>query len=146
MFLAGHGRSGGLKGQVISVDHYVTDVITHVEVVKEKFPKLPVFIVGHSMVLSHEQRLVLEFRRTVMFYLQGGTITLLAALERPQLFQGVVLIGPFIVESPETASPFKKFLARHLSKIVPRLGIETLNNDHLTFNREVVRNKDSTKS
>ncbi|GAU93708.1 hypothetical protein RvY_05604 [Ramazzottius varieornatus] len=114
---SGHGKSGGIKGQVISIDHYVTDVLAHVEVVKQKFPGLPVFIVGHSM---------------------GGTITLLAALEQPQLFRGVVLVAPFIIENPEAASPLKKFLARHLSKIAPNLGMVNLNNDHLTFNREVV--------
>ena len=30
--------------------HYVRDVFVHVEMVKEQFPELPVYILGHSMV------------------------------------------------------------------------------------------------
>ena len=52
LFLDGHGQSPGKRGQVYSYDAYVNDIIQHCEKVKQIFPNLPLFIVGHSMVVN----------------------------------------------------------------------------------------------
>ncbi|XP_075525459.1 monoglyceride lipase-like isoform X3 [Dermacentor variabilis] len=46
----GHGKSDGPRGIVKSADIYVDDILTHVDLVKQKFPGTPVFLFGHSMV------------------------------------------------------------------------------------------------
>ncbi|OQV23119.1 putative Monoglyceride lipase [Hypsibius exemplaris] len=114
---SGHGRSGGEPGQVHSLENYVTDVVTHVKHMKSSLPDCPVFLVGHSM---------------------GGAIALLAGLQQPQLFRGIILIGPLVVPDPEIATPTMKFVAKLLSTLAPGLGIQSINNDHLSRDRAVV--------
>ena len=122
----------------------------------EKYPNLPVFILGHSMVrmtactnmllslvanksrilnwsailcgtrydivryfhvdtiakcLIATARLALWVRlRAVVSnddVLQGGLIAIKMVLDHPDIFKGMILIGPLINFSPETATPFK---------------------------------------
>lgn len=54
-FLEGHGQSEGPRMHITDIRHYVRDVFQHIDSVKEKFPGLPVFIIGHSMV-SNEKK------------------------------------------------------------------------------------------
>lgn len=42
--------------------------------------------------------------------LQGGAISLLAGIQRPSYFAGVVLIGPLVIPDRKTATPFKVHL------------------------------------
>jgi len=111
----GHGDSEGERVQVDSMDMYVKPVIQHVNKVKEAYPGLPVFIVGHSM---------------------GGLITLLTVLECPDLFQGAVLMGPLVDPDPEMATPFLVFLAKMLSRIWPTFAVGEINNDHVTTDQD----------
>lgn len=55
-FLEGHGQSEGPRMHITDIRHYVRDVFQHIDSVKEKFPGLPVFIIGHSMV-SNENKM-----------------------------------------------------------------------------------------
>ena len=50
LFLVGHGRSGGDRGHIDSIESYVTDVINHIKDTKTEFPQLPLFLMGHSNV------------------------------------------------------------------------------------------------
>ena len=56
----GHGRSEGERVQLNDMSEYVDPVVTHCKDKKEKYPGLPLYIVGHSM---------------------GGLITLLTVLK-----------------------------------------------------------------
>ena len=42
-----------------------------------------------------------------MAYFQGGTVTVGTVLRNPDMFQGMVLLGPALKPNPETASPIK---------------------------------------
>ena len=69
----GHGRSGGLRGYVKSVDEFVQDQREFTKVIREKEGKeLPLFIIGHSM---------------------GSLISILYMADYPEEFKGVVLSG-----------------------------------------------------
>src|ERR1019366_3195305 len=46
--LRGHGRSAGKRG-VGSIDEYILDNRLFVNVVRNRFPNLPFFFLGHSM-------------------------------------------------------------------------------------------------
>ena len=76
----GHGKSGGERVQINTIDHYVVDMTNHCKLVQAKFPGRPLFLVGHSM---------------------GGMIALSAALATPDLFTGIILQGPLIIPGPD---------------------------------------------
>jgi len=73
----GHGLSGGERVNIADFQYFVDDVFQDCQTYKQKYQnkKLPVFIFGHSM---------------------GGLITLLATLQNPSYFKGMVLTGPMI--------------------------------------------------
>mmetsp|Transcript_6330 Transcript_6330/g.19098 ORF Transcript_6330/g.19098 Transcript_6330/m.19098 type:complete len:329 (+) Transcript_6330:122-1108(+) len=69
----GHGRSEGARLHVESFDLLVDDVLQFVDELRVRYPHLPIFIRGQSM---------------------GGLLGVLAALRRPELFQGLALGAP----------------------------------------------------
>ncbi|XP_002740296.1 monoglyceride lipase-like [Saccoglossus kowalevskii] len=71
----GHGQSEGDRIDIKDFNMYVRDSLQHVDIIKKKFPHLPIFLYGHSM---------------------GGTMVILAAMERPDQFAGVVASAPAI--------------------------------------------------
>jgi acylglycerol lipase len=84
---------------------YIRDSLQHVDLMKARYPGLPVFIVGHSM---------------------GGAISILTACERPSEFAGVALIAPMVQMNPDSATPFKVFLAKVLNHMLPSLSLGTI--------------------
>uniref|UniRef100_A0A673HID0 Serine aminopeptidase S33 domain-containing protein n=1 Tax=Sinocyclocheilus rhinocerous TaxID=307959 RepID=A0A673HID0_9TELE len=82
----GHGQSEGERMDIKNFQIYIRDALQHIDIMKGRYPNLPVFIIGHSM---------------------GGSISILTACERPQDFAGVVLIGPMVQMNAESATPFK---------------------------------------
>ncbi|XP_063425360.1 monoglyceride lipase-like [Mytilus trossulus] len=118
----GHGQSDGDRVHVETFDTYVNDVFQHVDGVKKNFPdNTPVFIIGHSM---------------------GGTISVLCGLERPDYFNGVILIGPALIPSPDAASPVKVFLGKIAAKILPQLCVIKLDSKGLSRDAAVVKKYD----
>lgn len=111
----GHGKSEGERVQVESMDWYVKPVIKHINMVKEQNPGLPFYIVGHSM---------------------GGLITILTAMEQPDLVQGLVLMGPLVEPDPKMATPFKVWLAKVVSRIWPSFSMGGINTDTVTTDEE----------
>jgi len=48
--LVGHGLSEGERAMVSEFNTYCKDVIQHVNIIRNKHPNIPIFILGHSMV------------------------------------------------------------------------------------------------
>ncbi|CAH1241391.1 MGLL [Branchiostoma lanceolatum] len=108
----GHGQSEGRRADVTSFHEYVRDVLQHVDKVRAEHPGLPVFILGHSM---------------------GGAITALAAMERPDLFSGVILSGAMIIWDPNLApSCFLVWISKPLAAIFPRLKVRKIDSRLIT--------------
>lgn len=47
----GHGQSEGERMNIKDFQIYVRDSLQHIDLMKSRHPDLPVFIVGHSMVI-----------------------------------------------------------------------------------------------
>ncbi|XP_066300724.1 monoglyceride lipase-like isoform X2 [Branchiostoma lanceolatum] len=108
----GHGQSEGRRADVTSFHEYVRDALQHVDKVRAEHPGLPVFILGHSM---------------------GGAITALAAMERPDLFSGVILSGAMIIWDPNLApSCFLVWISKPLAAIFPRLKVRKIDSRFIT--------------
>ena len=50
LILVGHGRSEGPRAYVSDFRIYVDDVFKHCDMMKKKYPNIPMFVFGHSMV------------------------------------------------------------------------------------------------
>ncbi|XP_059491220.1 monoglyceride lipase-like isoform X2 [Neocloeon triangulifer] len=113
----GHGRSGGDKVIIEDVEHMVDDVMIHAQAIRDHYPEVPLFFVGHSM---------------------GGLVAFLSAMRSPPQLKGVVLNGPFLMLGKDVRSPIRKFAARTLCKILPSLQVGKLKMDHVTGDKEMI--------
>lgn len=114
----GHGLSEGDRVHVEHSRTFIDDVVQHVNLIKAKYTDVPLFIIGHSV---------------------GGLITLKTALDNPNLFTGVALIGPALVIDPALASSFMVWLARRLAYWFPQFQLKSLNPDHICRDQNVVK-------
>ncbi|XP_068454519.1 monoglyceride lipase [Clinocottus analis] len=118
----GHGQSEGDRMNVKDFQVFVRDSLQHVDLMKSRHPDLPVFIVGHSM---------------------GGAISILTACERPSDFAGVVLIAPMVQMNPESATPFKVFVAKVLNHMVPSLTLGSIDSKYISRDAKQVESYDT---
>jgi alpha-beta hydrolase superfamily lysophospholipase len=95
--LRGHGQSGGLRGHAPSYDAICDDIQTVLDGTKERFPKIPVFIYGHSL---------------------GGALVLYFLLKRKPDLRGAIVTSPGLASG--TPVPFAKLLAaKVMNRIAP---------------------------
>jgi acylglycerol lipase len=100
----GWGRSDGDRGYVERFQHFVDDLLHFVELKTALFPpKTKVFLFGKSM---------------------GGPTVLMAAMQHPEKFDGVIGAAPAIVISPKLDTWFMRTLAWTLSGCVPKLPVK----------------------
>uniref|UniRef100_A0A3Q2WF26 Monoglyceride lipase n=2 Tax=Haplochromis burtoni TaxID=8153 RepID=A0A3Q2WF26_HAPBU len=118
----GHGQSEGDRMNIKDFQIYIRDSLQHIDLMKSRHPDLPVFIVGHSM---------------------GGAISILTACERPGDFVGVVLIAPLVQMNPESATPFKVFMAKLLNHMLPSLTMGSIESKWLSRDKRQVEAYDA---
>lgn len=118
----GHGQSEGDRMNIKDFQIYIRDSLQHIDLMKSRHPDLPVFIVGHSM---------------------GGAISILTACERPGDFAGVVLIAPLVQMNPESATPFKVFMAKLLNHMLPSLTMGSIESKWLSRDKRQVEAYDA---
>ncbi|XP_025106201.1 monoglyceride lipase-like isoform X3 [Pomacea canaliculata] len=114
----GHGQSEGDRVHVNDIHEYVDDVFYHLDMVSERFPDIPKFIIGHSM---------------------GGAIAIIALIERPDFVNGMVLISPAVTTDPGTISPLKMFLAYQIARLVPQMALAWMDPWFITRNTILVQ-------
>jgi alpha-beta hydrolase superfamily lysophospholipase len=100
----GWGQSDGDRGHVERFQHFVDDLLHFVDLKTARFPpKTKVFLFGKSM---------------------GGPTVLMAAMQHPEMFDGVIGAAPAIVINPKLATPFWRTLAGAFSDWVPKLPVK----------------------
>lgn len=112
----GHGESGGQRASVRVMNEYVHDLTRYLDIVREAKPRLPRFLLGHSV---------------------GALIALQAALEHPAKLEGLVLSAAFL-QNAVPVSPLLENLAAWLSRVVPELPVQALDTAALARDEGVV--------
>ncbi len=112
----GHGKSEGLQAYVEKFDIYVEDQKTFLDLIREKEPNLPIFVLGHSM---------------------GAIIARILAATYPDGIKGLVLSGAGTKVGGTNA--FLKAIAKLLVLFAPkkRIGIDL--SEQISRDPEVVK-------
>ena len=100
--LRGHGRSEGARGTVLAWTEYREDARAAVAVLTDRYPALPLFVLGHSV---------------------GGTIALDYILETRQDPRGAIISAPAL--GRPGVSPVLVAIAGMLSAVAPRIVFST---------------------
>lgn len=95
--LRGHGRSGGPRGHTPSYDALLDDMAVFLGQIKKRYPKLPVFLYGHSL---------------------GGNLVLNFCLRRKPDVRGAIVTAPWLKLAFEPPA-WKVALGRLLDPIMP---------------------------
>ena len=111
----GHGRSEGSRADLGSMDAVVADLQALIALARSERPDLQLFLLGHSM---------------------GGCIALEYALRHQDEIDGLILSSP--VASLNAASRFEREASKLLSRVVPRLGIHSVDSGLVSRDPEVV--------
>jgi acylglycerol lipase len=112
--LRGHGRSEGERVWVDKFDDYLADLGLFVDSVRERQPRKPLFLFGHSM---------------------GGAIVTLYTLTREPYLQGLILSGPAFhvaVAGPVIGT------VKLLSSLAPGTGVLSLDPEDFSRDKAVV--------
>ncbi|KAK2175997.1 hypothetical protein NP493_693g00014 [Ridgeia piscesae] len=118
----GHGKSEGVRVDIVHFTDYTNDVVQHVDLVKAKYPGCPVFIIGHSM---------------------GGTIVVKTVLDNPDICRGIVLIAPSLQVDPNLVGPVKIFAVRLVSRCAPRLPVGRIDSETVCHDQAVIDDYDN---
>lgn len=108
--LRGHGKSSGKRNFIRSFQDYLNDLEAVLERVKNTYPDLPIFLLGHSM---------------------GGGIVALYTIERDPAVKGILLSGPS-VKVNDDISPFLQKISSLISALFPKLPVVKLESDDIS--------------
>lgn len=111
----GYGHSEGRRAYVSSFSLYLADLARFVGLVRERYPALPVFLLGQSL---------------------GGLIVACYALEHPRFTEGLILCSPAILSD---IAPFLQRISAFISRLLPSLPTVALDLPGLSRDPEVVR-------
>ncbi|WP_431234608.1 lysophospholipase [Mycolicibacterium psychrotolerans] len=112
----GHGRSGGKRVMVRSIDEYTGDFHTLVATATAEHPDLPRIVLGHSM---------------------GGGIVFTYGVEHPNDYTLMVLSGPAVAANVGVP-PVKAFLGKAVGSLLPNLPVEELDANAVSRDPAVV--------
>jgi acylglycerol lipase len=118
--LGGHGRSDGRRAFVRSLDEHVADLRSFVARVRQEQPRLPLFLLGHSM---------------------GGTVAAMFLASGEPPLRGAILSGAGLKLRGGPARIMGVLLAI-LGKLAPKLPLGKLRSDEISRDPAVVSNYD----
>jgi len=112
----GHGKSPGLRGYVERFSYFVSDLESFFSMVRNNYPSAKIFMVGHSV---------------------GGTIATAFAVDHQGEFDGLILSGATL-KVGASVSPAVIALARVLSLLLPKMGVDTIEAAAISRDKAVV--------
>ncbi len=113
----GHGASPGDRTYLESFEDYLRPLDELREVIDERYPDIPCFLMGHSM---------------------GGLIAARYLLDHQQHFSGAALSAAAL-QVPEPPSAITIALARLFSRFLPKLGLLQLDATQISRDPQVVQ-------
>jgi alpha-beta hydrolase superfamily lysophospholipase len=117
--LRGHGKTGGARGHIPSLDAALQDIHQFVGFQKQNFPDTPIFLYGHSL---------------------GGLFSLAHAIQYGDELKGVIVTGAALRSSLQEQKA-KIAMANILGSLVPALTLPSgLDPTTISRNPEVVQN------
>jgi len=99
--LRGHGRSGGPRGHIGSIEDFMKDIDILLEQAAQRYPGLPIILYGHSL---------------------GGLLVLNYSLLRKPRIKGVIATSSGLRSALED-QPVKVALAKVLGSIIPNVSL-----------------------
>jgi alpha-beta hydrolase superfamily lysophospholipase len=99
--LRGHGRSGGARGHISSIEDFMQDIDLLVGQAQARYPGLPIILYGHSL---------------------GGILVLHYSLKRKPNVKGAVVTSPGLRTALEK-QPVKMMAARVLGSFLPSVAL-----------------------
>lgn len=99
--LRGHGRSGGIRGHISSIEDFMQGIDLLLQQAQGIYSDLPLFLYGHSL---------------------GGILVLHYALKREPNLKGVIATSPGLHTALEK-QPVKIFMAKLLGSLIPATTI-----------------------
>ena len=112
----GHGKSEGAREIVKTFEDYTETLEIFHQMVVEWQPNKPIFLLGHSM---------------------GGTISTCYLLDHQADFEGAVISAP-LVKIGESVSQATITMAKILSKVAPKMGVQALDFNAISRDPKVV--------
>ena len=117
----GHGKSEGTRVFVDRFQTYLDDVKTFYDMVRRDNPGKKIFLYGHSM---------------------GGLIAVAYAAEHQADLAGLIVTAP-VLKPGESITPVTILMARILSALAPKVGVQALDSAHLSRDKAVVEAYDN---
>ena len=115
--LRGHGRSGGQRGHIPSIDAMMQDIDMLFEQAKSHYPDLPLILYGHSL---------------------GGILVLYYELKRKPDIKGVIATSSGLRTALEK-QPAKIIAAKILGAILPKMSLPSgLDVNAISHDRDVI--------
>ena len=114
--LRGHAHSGGERQRFDSMARMVADTDMVVNEAKQRYPKLPLYVYGHSL---------------------GGLITANYSLEHADKLSGVILSGAAL-KRPHSVSGFSAGLAQIVASIAPGLKVVQVDDSEFSKDKSVM--------
>ena len=112
----GHGKSEGFPGYVNRFSDYLNDLELFYNVFNDEYKNAKTYLVGHSV---------------------GGLIATAYAHKHQDSFSGLILSGATI-KPGSSLSPAKITIARMLSFLLPKLGVDTIDTTAVSRDQKVV--------
>jgi alpha-beta hydrolase superfamily lysophospholipase len=119
--LRGHGKSDGSLAFIDSFGDYLNDLSVFLDIVKNRYPKTPLFLLGHGM---------------------GGIISALYVIENRPEIRGLILSAPAL-DMNKFISPFLQNISLILGILFPRWPLVKMNSSALSTDSTVIQNYES---
>lgn len=116
--LRGHGRSGGPRGHISSIEDFMQDIDVLLEQARARYPDMPIFLYGHSL---------------------GGIQVLHYGLLRKPNIKGVIATSSGLHTAIENQS-IKVMMAKVLGSLLPKVAIPSgLDSKGISHDEKVVQ-------